>query len=233
MKPASRSRTARIIFVTGTDTGAGKTLLAGLLLQHLRQSGIHALAMKPFCSGGTADVRLLSAIQDHELSEREINPFYFPEPVAPLVSARKHGREIRLKDAVGAIQTVAKRCDYLVVEGSGGLRVPLGEGFDVADLIQHVYCEAVVVAKNRLGVINHTRMTVDGLWQSGVKKVKIVLMGTEKKDASMGTNEEILSEFFGKKNVFLLGYLGKNASRRQVVLDTQKKLKKTLARIVG
>ena len=233
MKTAPRSRTARIIFITGTDTGVGKTLLAGLLLQHLRESGIHALAMKPFCSGGTADVRLLSAIQEHELSEREMNPFYFPEPVAPLVSARKHGRKIRLKDAVGAIQRVAKRCDCLVVEGSGGLRVPLGEGFDVAGLIQHIDCEVVISAINRLGVINHTRMTVDGLWQSGVKRVKIILMGTKKTDASTRTNEAVLGEFFGQQNVFLLGFFGKNASRKQVVLDTQKKLKKTLARIVG
>jgi dethiobiotin synthetase len=233
MKSASRSRNARIIFITGTDTGAGKTLLTALLLQHLRESGIHALAMKPFCSGGMADVRLLSAIQEHELNERELNPFYFPEPIAPLVSARKHGRKIRLKEAVEAIQRVAKRCDCLIVEGSGGLRVPLGEGFDVLKLIETIDCEVFVATRNRLGVINHTRMTMDGLWQIGVKKVKIILMETGKKDASTGTNEKILKEFFGKKSVFSLGYLGKNASRKQVVLDTPKKIKKTLAGIIG
>ena len=226
-------RTARIIFITGTDTGAGKTLLAGLLLQQLRQSGIHALAMKPFCSGGMGDVRFLSSIQEHELSEREMNPFYFPEPVAPLVSARKHRRIIRLRDAVGAIQRVAKKCDCLVVEGSGGLRVPLGERFDVLKLIECLDCEVVVAAKNRLGVLNHARLTVDGLWQSGVKRVKIILMGTGKKDATAGTNGAILSEFFGAKNVFLLGYLGKNACTKGVVLNTQKKFKKTLARILS
>ena len=80
----------KIIFITGTDTGVGKTLLTALLLHHLRQTGVHALAMKPFCSGGRADVRLLQSLQRGELSDAEMNPFYFAEPIAPFVAAKKH-----------------------------------------------------------------------------------------------------------------------------------------------
>ena len=82
-------RCPRIIFITGTDTGVGKTLLTGLLLHHLRQSGCHALAMKPFCSGSRADAEFLHAVQDGELTLDEINPFFFAEPLAPLVAARE------------------------------------------------------------------------------------------------------------------------------------------------
>src|SRR3954468_317583 len=138
-------RSARIVFVTGTDTGVGKTVLTALLLSHLRQAGTHALAIKPFCSGGTEDVEILHSLQHTEISRNEVNPYYFPEPVAPLVSARKHRRVIPLPAVLGVIQNVANQCDMLVIEGSGGLLVPLGEGYAVADLITALSCEVLVV----------------------------------------------------------------------------------------
>src|SRR5271165_6767216 len=148
-------RGKNIIFITGTDTGVGKTLLAGLLLHHLRQSGARALAMKPFCSGGLADVRLLQSLQPGELSDRVMNPFYFKQPVAPLVAAATRPA-IRPGEVLKKIRLVATRCDCLIIEGSGGLLVPLGSGFTVADLIAGLDGRVVVVARNRLGTINHT-----------------------------------------------------------------------------
>src|ERR1017187_6787143 len=84
----------------GTDTGVGKTLLTGLLLHHLRQSGCHALAMKPFCAGSRSDTEFLLAAQDGELTPDEITPFFFAEPLAPLVAARRHHRNIRLPEVL-------------------------------------------------------------------------------------------------------------------------------------
>src|SRR4051794_429843 len=109
MKRKAKPRRGRILFVTGTDTGVGKTVFTGLLLHHLRTTGRHALAMKPFCSGGRADVKLLRALQDAELSEDEINPFYFPEPVAPLVSLRQRHRTVPLAEVVRRIKEIAAR----------------------------------------------------------------------------------------------------------------------------
>src|SRR2546429_4432134 len=94
------------IFITGTDTGVGKTVLTGLLVTHLRNQGTDALAIKPFCSGSRADAKLLQAIQDRELTLEEINPFYFPEPVAPLVAARLHRRAITLRQVLAHIERV-------------------------------------------------------------------------------------------------------------------------------
>ena len=94
----------RIVFITGTDTGVGKTLLTAMLLAHLRDCGVNALAMKPFCSGGTTDLHVLNEIQGNELTNAEINPFYFTEPVAPLVAARKHRQKIKLPDAAREIE---------------------------------------------------------------------------------------------------------------------------------
>jgi dethiobiotin synthetase len=229
MKSRARRRPEKIIFVTGTDTGVGKTIFTGLLLHHLRKTGVHALAMKPFCSGGRDDVRLLRAMQDGELTEDEINPFYFPEPVAPLVSSRQHKRTISLAEVVRQIEKIAARSECLLIEGSGGLLVPLGEKFLVADLIKRLDCEVVVVSRNRLGTINHTLLTVNALKNMGVKKIVIALMETEKKDASTKTNGTVLSEMLKPIRLYGVEFLGKNANKIGVLKNSHKKVKKTLA----
>jgi dethiobiotin synthetase len=223
---------SRIIFITGTDTGVGKTLLTGLLLYHLRQFGCHALAMKPFCSGGTADVEFLHAVQQGELKPVEINPFYFSEPVAPLIAARKHNRRITLPAIVSQIRKLARRCECLLVEGSGGLLVPLGEGYTVADLIAKLRCEVVVAARNRLGTINHTLLTVRELQHAGQQQLKIVLMARNDRDLACESNRKLLSEILAPTPVLEIGFLGCNPLVLQALKNNAKKIKKTLAQIL-
>lgn len=231
-EPRIRRRPGRIIFITGTDTGVGKTIFTGLLVHHLRTAGSHALAMKPFCSGGRADVRLLRAMQDAELTEQEINPFYFPEPVAPLVSARQRKRAVPLREVVQRIKEIAARCECLLIEGSGGLMVPLGEGYLVSDLIRALNCEVIVVSRNRLGTINHTLLTVGALKNLGAKRITVALMAVNnlgKTDVSCATNESILSELLLPMPVHAIEFLGKNPSKTGVLKKNYKKVKKTLA----
>src|ERR1043166_58561 len=118
------------IFIIGTDTGVGKTLLTALLLWHLRKTGCHALAIKPFCTGDRADAEILHALQEGDLSLEQINPFYFSQAVAPLVAARKHQRHIPLGTVLEYIQdtkgrfspsAIASRPSVLLIEGAGGL----------------------------------------------------------------------------------------------------------------
>jgi dethiobiotin synthetase len=222
---------SRILFVTGTDTGVGKTLLTASLLFHLRQSGVKALGMKPFCSGGTADVDLIQAIQGGDPPRDEVNPFYFPEPLAPLAAARKRRRRIRLPQVLRAIGRMERQCECLIVEGSGGLLVPLGEGFNIADLITNLECEVIVVGKNQLGAINHTLLTVEGLRTRGVRLIKVVLMGQARPDSSVQTNAPILNETLANIGVFSLPHLGVGAVRERAVKRNVRKIKKTLARI--
>ena len=231
MKSHARRRTGRIIFITGTDTGVGKTIFTGLLVHHLRAEGVHALAMKPFCSGSRADVRLLRAMQDAVLTEEEINPFYFPEPIAPLVSARRRKHLISLGEVVREIRKMAARCECLLIEGSGGLLVPLGEKYFVSDLIRRLNCGVIVVARNQLGTINHTLLTVNALKHFDVKKITVVLMGARKKDASVEKNGEVLREVLKGTKVVEVEFLGKKANEIGVLKKTVKKLKKTLAGI--
>jgi dethiobiotin synthetase len=226
----NRPRSGRIIFVTGTDTGVGKTVLTALLLCHLRRSGCRALAMKPFCSGSRADARLLYTLQDRELALEEINPFYFPEPVAPLVAARQHRRQVRLEAVlerifrvVSSLQGLAQRPTpgaapgmslgpepCLLVEGSGGLLVPLGVGYTVLDLIAALCCEVIVVGRNRLGTLNHCLLTVRTLQGIGLQRLRVVLMGCRRCDIAAASNPDMLAELVAPIPVQVVPHLGLN-----------------------
>jgi dethiobiotin synthetase len=222
---------ARIIFVTATDTGVGKTLLTALLLLHLRQTGCQALAIKPFCCGPRADAELLQALQDGELTLKEINPFYFREPLAPLVAARK-GRPIGLTEVLTRIQSVGRHCECLLIEGCGGLLVPLGKGYTGKDLIAKLACEVLLVSRNRLGTINHTLLTVSALQETDHKELKIVLMNTIP-DLSSGSNPRILAKLLAPRAVFPLPFLGRRVMKPGALKKNAKKLKKTLARLLS
>jgi dethiobiotin synthetase len=252
----------RVVFVTGTDTGVGKTLLTALLLCHLRERGIRAWALKPFCSGGRQDAELLHRLQDRELTLDEVNPFYFPEPVAPLVSARKHRREVSLDQVTRHIHSIVSRLScvphsrsglvaeskgksasqprpvndrFLIIEGSGGLLVPLGERYTVRDLIAHLACEVIVVSRNKLGTINHTLLTVQSLHsiRAGTSgRRSVVLMNSAAQDLSSRTNAAILAEILSPVPLVLIPFLGRNCDSVAALKRNVKKFQKTLAAVL-
>lgn len=221
-----------IIFITGTDTGVGKTVLTALLLTHLRRRKIHALAMKPFCSGGRADVRALQQLQPGELSDAEMNPFYFDEPVSPYVGAQKSGIEIRPEEVIAKITRIKSRCDFLLVEGAGGVMVPLGKNFLMRNLIQQLRAKVLLVSRDRLGTLNHTMLSVLALQSIQIKRLKVILMSQETKDVSAKSNRNTLQELIEPTNVFLLPFLGKRPTRQCAIQEDQKYIKKTLAAIL-
>ncbi len=224
----------KIIFVTGTDTGVGKTLLTALLLYHLRAKDHRALAMKPFCSGGRGDVRLLQSLQRGELSDTEMNPFYFKQPVAPLVALSSARKTIPLRDVIKRIRVVANRCDVLLVEGAGGLLVPLSKGYTVADLIARLNCDIIVAARNRLGTINHTLLTVQALASMGIarSKISVVLMTGAPRDASCRTNQVVLAERLRPIEVGKIPFLGRKMTRKAAVESKYRLAKGALSSLV-
>jgi dethiobiotin synthetase len=220
---------ATVNFITGTDTGAGKTYLTALLLAHLRQKGIHALAIKPFCSGSKDDVELLQGLQDREIADELVNPFYFEEPIAPLAAARKHGRAISLDSVLAKIAEVGARCDVLLIEGIGGVLVPLGDDYDVLKLIQKLNCRAMVAARNKLGAINHSLLTLRVLQNAGVRDIVLVLMGCEHGGVLATTNKRILQEFAASVDIILIPFLGEQKLGFEGVKANCRKIKKSLA----
>jgi dethiobiotin synthetase len=221
-----------IIFITGTDTGVGKTILTAFLLHHLRRKKVRALALKPFCTGSRADVEILQELQPGELSNTEVNPYFFPEPLAPYISAKKHRQNIVLADVLEKISKIKKRCDVLLVEGAGGIMVPLGADFLIRDLIAELRCQVIIVARNQLGTINHTLLSASALQIPLQQNITIVTVDSEKPDLSSKTNRYVLKKFLVSARFFSIPFLGKDPSRRTVLEKNYKKIKKTLAVII-
>src|SRR5258706_3249652 len=147
------------LFITGTDTGAGKTVLAALLVKFLRGRGVNAAALKPVCSGGRGDARKIFAAMDGALSLDEINPWHFRAAIAPVLAARREKRRVKISQVVAHIRAMQKRFDLLLVEGAGGLLSPLGGDFNSRDLILKLRALPIIVAANKLGAVNHVLLT--------------------------------------------------------------------------
>ena len=225
----------KILFITGTDTGAGKTVLTALLLAQLRSQGLNALAMKPVCAGPRSDVRLLQSLQPGELSDDEMNPFWYKAPVAPIFAARKYRKKPTQTNLKKAIQGLRERCDILLVEGAGGLMVPLVKNQTWEGLIKSLKCSVLVAAKNQLGVINHGLLTINRLQTIGVKRFGFCLIDhcrVSKKDSSEMVNLRILNEFSGKCPVFEIPSMGSGLINLEKIKASQKKFKKSLAQIL-
>ncbi|HXF11322.1 MAG TPA: dethiobiotin synthase [Desulfuromonadaceae bacterium] len=193
-----------IYFITGTNTGAGKTVLAALCVRALRRRHINATGLKPICSGGRDDARALAAAGDGALSINEVNPWHFRPPIAPLLAARTEKQTILLSDVVAHISAVRRQFDVVVVEGAGGLLSPLGKNFDSRDLLLALRAQPIIVAPNTLGAINHLLLTVEALPKKYQVMAKLVLVAPPKPDAATGSNPGLLAEFFDRRRIFQL-----------------------------
>ncbi len=185
---------ASIYFITGTDTGVGKTVLTTLLVRHLRERGVRALAVKPFCSGGREDAQLLRTAQADEVSLDAINPWHFRAPLTPLLAARREKRKVRQAEALQFLRSAATQCETLLIEGAGGLLSPLGEGFDARDLIVDLKARPIIVCPNRLGAVNQVRLVLAALPPAEARRSTVALMLSTAGSLVTRTNASLLGE---------------------------------------
>jgi dethiobiotin synthetase len=171
------------LFITGTDTGVGKTFVAGLLASLLRARGIDVGVMKPVETGCPRRDGRLEPRDALTLKERagtadsldEICPYALEMPVAPSVAAKAEGIAIDLERIAGRFQDLAARHQLTLVEGAGGLLVPLTDTADYTHLIQRLRIPVLVVTRTSLGTINHTLLTCYWARQSNLSVVGVVL----------------------------------------------------------
>lgn len=201
MKPA------RILFITGTDTGVGKTIFAAVATLLLRQRGIRVAALKPICSGGREDARLLHAAAGKALSLDEVNPWHFRAALAPTLAARREKRRVALRPVVAHIRRMARRFEVVIVEGAGGLLSPLGEKFDSRDLIQALQATPVIVCPNKLGAVNQVRLVLTALPPAAARQARVVLMNQKSPDRASRTNPGLLHEFMDPSRLLVLPWL--------------------------
>jgi dethiobiotin synthetase len=172
------------VFVTGTDTGVGKTLVTAALAIGLRRLGRTVGVMKPIETGvvssrvAQSDAARLRATVDSEETLGAICPYQFEPPVAPLAAAHVERRSIDPRVIRQVYRLLASRYHTIVVEGIGGVRVPITANGDVMDLILGLHLPAIVVGRAGLGGINHALLTIDALRRRRIQVVALVLNRT-------------------------------------------------------
>jgi dethiobiotin synthetase len=186
--------------ITGTDTGVGKTVVACAIASGLRRRGLRVAGMKPIETGvaandSTRDGARLARAAGSTLPLSMLAPLTYPDPVAPLVAARRAGTSVDLALLDHAMRAAANGADALVVEGAGGLLVPITERLAYDTLFSRWKLDAVVVAANRLGVINHTRLTLAALRAAGITISMVVVNSVAaESDTSAVENAKIIAE---------------------------------------
>ena len=183
-------------FITGTDTGVGKTHVTALLARALRRAGLDTIAIKPVCSGNRGDAEILRAACDGELELDEVNPLWFQTPVAPYLAARHEGRCVSIPSLESWFRSVSAGRRSVLVEGAGGWLVPLAAGMLMADLAAALGLPVIVVAANRLGCINHALLSVESIRARGLECRGLILNSTVRETAgSRLENRSLLEEF--------------------------------------
>jgi len=174
----------RGIFITGTDTGVGKTVVSAALTIGIEDQGRHVGVMKPIETGIStsnvmrSDAARLRNLIASEIPIEEISPYRFTLPLAPLAAAQAEHRMIDPGQILKAYRLLADRFDYMVVEGAGGVLVPIAPRIDVADLIARLRLPVVLVGRSGLGGINHARLTIEALHRRNIRIVALVLNQT-------------------------------------------------------
>nr|ADI18128.1 dethiobiotin synthetase [uncultured Verrucomicrobiales bacterium HF0200_39L05] len=237
--------------MVGTDTGVGKTVFAGLFARYLMDEGVGVRAMKPFCSGGKVDIEFLQAAQDENLGQEDLNFWYCDEPISPAAWELRHGQAVDFEGCVdwvksrqwpggsgqGGLPSVGgvRQAGVLLVEGVGGLLAPLAKGKTVASLGQALGAQLIVVASNRVGVVNQVLLTIEAATKRGLKVALVVLMGQKEPDDSVPKNADLirqnLPEMTGFKGVIEFPYLGPDVSNPDLIPILAKEAGKALCQV--
>jgi dethiobiotin synthetase len=185
------------LFITATDTGVGKTFIASLLAVTLREAGNSVGVLKPFSAGDMNDAVSLHRAAGGTGLPIGVTVYYCPQPLAPgsrlgLGRAGQNRVKKIFDKSVAAVKGLQKKRDCVLVEGVGGVLVPLGGHFFVTDLIATLQLPVWVIARAGLGTINHTLLTVEALTRRGLAPRRILLNNFKGHDLSERTNAAIL-----------------------------------------
>jgi len=194
------------IFVVGTDTGVGKTVVAAGLAMALRAHGIRTGVMKPIATGCRSVGNSLvsdDAVFLMEAAENQYavltNPVRFREPLAPSVAAEIEGRSINMQQVFFAYRELTRNYEFVIVEGIGGLLVPLTGHYSMAHLIRDLHLSVLIVGRIGLGTLNHTLLTVEALKARGIVIDGIILNGLDPHRSSLAelTNPKAIETLTG------------------------------------
>ena len=205
------------VFITGTDTGVGKTLVSATLLAALNAAGCNAVGMKPVASGCSEtadglrndDAERLIAHSAGSLDYRLVNPYALATPIAPHLAAADAGTQIRLDPIVAGFAALSTNADCVVVEGVGGWAVPLSPTLMQADLVRALQLPVVLVVGLRLGCINHALLSARAIQNDGCTLIGWIGNGI---DPAMARLDDNIATLRARLPAPLLGVLPASAA---------------------
>jgi dethiobiotin synthetase len=206
--------------ITGTDTGVGKTVITCAIIDEMRKSVARVAAMKPVESGGTEDAERLQRATGMKYPMSLVCPVSLAEPLAPLVAARRAGVPIDIGVMDAAFDELCAISDAIVVEGAGGLLVPITETESFATLFARWDLDLVIVAPNRLGTINHTLLTVRVARECGLNVRAVVLntISDQPQGVAERTNIGLLEELLPGVRVIPFAFAGADGDGPKISL---------------
>lgn len=204
------------LFITGTDTSVGKTVVAAAIAWAMKRRGVDVGVMKPLQSGGYEDADLLIKASGAEDDISLVVPYNFKDPVAPSLAARLESVSIEIEKIKDAYLALADRHDVVIVEGSGGIMVPIiekgQESFLVSDLILEMNLPSLIVARAALGTINHTLLTIDHARRKGIDVAGVIISGyPDKPGLAKRHNPEMIERLSGVPVLSLLPFANPEA----------------------
>ena len=184
-------------FITGTDTGVGKTYVTRLILENLRRDGFDAVGYKPVACGDRDDAVILSEASGG-IDLDEVNPVHFNTPVAPYVACMLENRTLDPAALLAGYRHLAAKHAQVLVEGVGGWEVPLAPDYRVSDLAADLKLPVILVAGNKLGALNHVILTVNAIRAKGLVCAGIIMNQLEDEmDTAMITNKGVVEDLTG------------------------------------
>ncbi len=203
------------VFITGTDTGVGKTRIACALLAGFRRAGLRTAAMKPVASGSeltpsglrNQDALQLAAAMSCSFPYETINPYIFQPPIAPHIAAAQAGVSIELKRIGALCREIGSQADICVVEGAGGWMVPLNDTRTMADLAVYLELPVVLVVGMRLGCLNHAMLTAENIIARGISLAGWVANQVMPDMSCVEENIETLSRYLPGQLLGVVEYL--------------------------
>ncbi|MFH1287200.1 MAG: dethiobiotin synthase [bacterium] len=195
------------VFITGTDTDVGKTIVSAALAFGLKKKAVNIGVMKPIACGGvkignrfvSEDAIILKKTVDADDPIELINPVCFKNPIAPYPASLLENKKVDFKKIRLSYKKLINKYDFLLVEGIGGVLVPIKKKYFVIDLIKELNLPVIVVCRSNIGTINHTLLTVNALQLKGIKILCLVFNKTSlsAEDSSEKSNPDIINKLTG------------------------------------
>lgn len=199
------------IYITGTDTEIGKTIIASGIAGALKKRGTDVGVMKPFMSGAKredpeSDAAMLKELAGDGNDLQLINPYQFDEPVAPLIAAERNGAVITLEQLLSDWRAIEATHEFFVVEGAGGLMAPMGPSYHNGHIAREMGLPLVIVARMGLGTVNHILLTIEKAKAMGIKVLGIVMNDLNPFETSLAkqTNRALIERL---TDVPVLGFM--------------------------